>query len=76
MEPAATKTLRRLPRNERERIITAIERLPRGDVRRLTGRRGEWRLRIGDWRLLICLDREARVIVVTAVKSRGGAYDR
>jgi mRNA-degrading endonuclease RelE of RelBE toxin-antitoxin system len=45
-------------------------------VRSLKGRRGEWRLRIGDWRAIIRLDQEANVIVVTAVKPRGGAYDR
>lgn len=74
--PAATKAIRKLPRNERERILTAIQRLPAGDVRSLKGRQGEWRLRVGDWRALIRLDLEARVIVVTAVKARGRAYDR
>ena len=74
--PAAAKTLRKLPRNERERILTAIERLPAGDVRSLKGRPGEWRLRIGEWRAIICLNQGDRVIVVTAVKPRGGAYDR
>ena len=42
--PAAAKALRKLPRNERERILVAIQRLPAGDVRSLKGRRGEWRL--------------------------------
>lgn len=74
--PAAAKTLHKLPRNKRERILTAVERLPAGDVRSLKGRPGEWRLRVGDWRALIRLDSTARVIVVTAVKPRGGAYDR
>jgi mRNA interferase RelE/StbE len=74
--PAATKALRKLPRNERERILTAIERLPAGDVRSLKGRQGEWRLPIGDWRALIRLDLGARVIVVAAIKPRGRAYDR
>ena len=74
--PSAAKTLRKLPRNERERILAAIQRLPAGDVRRLKGRRGEWRLRVGDWRAIVRVDQEASVIVVTAVKPRGGAYDR
>lgn len=74
--PAATKTLRKLPRNEQERIQAAIRRLPAGDVRRLQGRRDEWRLRVGDWRALIRLDQDACLIVVTAVKPRGRAYDR
>jgi mRNA interferase RelE/StbE len=68
--------MRKLPRNERERILVAIQRLPAGDVRSLKGRRGEWRLRVGDWRAIIRLDQEARVIVVTAVKPRSSAYDR
>ena len=39
-------------------------------------RPGQWRLRVGDWRAIICLNQGDRVIVVTAVKPRGGAYDR
>ena len=76
MAPAASKALRRLPRNERERILDAFAALPAGDVKRLAGKRGEWRLRIGSWRALIRLDAEARLIVVTAVRPRGRAYDR
>lgn len=74
--PVAAKALRKLPCNERERILTSIQRLPAGDVRSLKGRRGEWRLRIGDWRAIIRLDQEASLIVVAAVKACGGAYDR
>lgn len=73
LAPAAAKAVRKLPRNERERILAAIERLPAGDVRSLKARPGEWRLRVGDWRALIRLDSEASVIVVTAVEPRGGA---
>jgi mRNA-degrading endonuclease RelE of RelBE toxin-antitoxin system len=43
-------------------------------VRSLKGRPGEWRLRVGDWRAIIRLDSDASLIVVTAVKPRGGAY--
>jgi mRNA interferase RelE/StbE len=68
--------LRRLPRNERERILRAVERLPAGDVRQLKGAQGEWRLRVGNWRALIRLDQRERVIVVTDVRPRGRAYDR
>jgi mRNA-degrading endonuclease RelE of RelBE toxin-antitoxin system len=57
------KAVRRLPRNDRERITSAIEWLPGSDVRQLTGRRGEWRLRVGNWRALLRLDTNARVIV-------------
>src|ERR1700686_4180601 len=70
--PVATKTLR----NEEQRILAAIERLPAGDVRRLQGRRDEWRLRVGNWRALIRLDQDGCLIVVTAIKPHGRAYDR
>jgi hypothetical protein len=33
-------------------------------------------LRVGGWRALIRLDSEASMIVDTAIKPRGGAYDR
>ena len=45
-------------------------------MRSLKGRPGEWRLRVGDWRAIIRLNQEDRIIVVTAVKPRGSAYDR
>ena len=73
---AGTKALRRLPRDEQERILAAIETAARRDVRRLKGRRDEWRLRVGDWRALIRLDGSAHLVVVTAVTPRGRAYDR
>lgn len=44
-----------------------------GSLRKLT-RAPEWRLRIGDWRALVLLDTQARVIHVTRVLPRGRAY--
>ena len=45
------------------RIRRAVRRFVEtghGDVRRLTGRQLEWRLRIGRWRVLFTFDREAQ----------------
>ena len=51
---AAGRDMRRMERTDRERILTALDLLvgepPRGDVRKLTGRPDEYRLRVGDWR--------------------------
>ena len=51
-----------------------IERLPAGDVKRLAGRRGEYRLRVGGWRVLFGCDDSARLIRVQDVRPRGDAY--
>ena len=67
----ARKTLDRLPRKLRDRIETAIELLPKGDVKRLQGR-DDFRLRVGDWRVIFTMD--ATAITVRVVAPRGGAY--
>ena len=75
----AEKTLGSLPKPLRERIIQGINRLKAGpyqsglDVKPLNGR-PEWRLRIGDWRVLFQVyETEIRIIVIS-VSPRGGAY--
>jgi len=73
LRPVAAKSLRRLSRPDRERILAAIESLPNGDVKSLTGRPGEYRLRVGTWRVLFELG-EGDVIVVYRVSARGSAY--
>lgn len=45
-----------------------------GDVRPLQGRPREWRLRIGDWRVIFTYDDETTAIVILAVLPRGRAY--
>ena len=44
------------------------------DIRKLGGRRGEWRVRVGRWRVTLELDNEAGVINVTRVLPRKEAY--
>ncbi len=46
----------------------------RGDVRALTGSPGEFRLRVGDWRVRYELDIEAELLIVLRVLPRGRAY--
>lgn len=44
--------LRRLGHKDRDRIRTALEGLPEGDVKRLRGPERLWRLRVGEWRVI------------------------
>ncbi len=76
VRPAAVKSMKRLPRPERERLLNAIAGLPAGDVRPLQGLAGEWRLRVGDWRVRFRRDDDARIIDVVLVAARGSAYKR
>lgn len=76
--PRATKDLEKLERPLRERIVGAIERLVEsgeGDVRRLIGTDPpEFRLRVGDWRVLFRSDSTANTIVIVRVLPRDKAY--
>jgi mRNA interferase RelE/StbE len=79
-ERRADKDLERLDPPIRERVYTALERLgddPHGSaaLRKLAGR-PEWRLRVGDWRVIVELDIVQRTIIVLRVLPRGRAYDR
>ncbi|MHB1538720.1 MAG: type II toxin-antitoxin system RelE family toxin [Solirubrobacteraceae bacterium] len=74
----AQRDLRRLDPPIRKRVETALRLLAEepqraGALRKLTSA-PEWRLRIGDWRALVLLESEARVILVTRVLPRGRAY--
>lgn len=76
----ANKTLRRMPRNISDVIVTKIEKLaadpyaPNNNVRALAGRPG-YRLRVGDWRVIYDLDDSLRILAVERIAPRGGAYE-
>lgn len=76
----ARKDLRRIDPPTRARILSAIERLAHGaelagDIKRLRGS-GDYRLRVGDWRVRFERDDGQLTIVVVRVLPRGRAYDR
>jgi mRNA interferase RelE/StbE len=75
--PPARRDLHGIDPPIRQRVLDALDRLiadpPTGDVIKLQGRE-EWRLRVGDWRVLLRLDHEARAVDVLRVLSRGRAY--
>lgn len=75
----AQRDLRRLDPQIRRRVndtLVALAEDPRAStsLRRLTGR-PETRLRVGDWRVLLILNAEDRVILVMRILPRGRAYD-
>jgi mRNA interferase RelE/StbE len=82
IKPTAEKQYLRLDKKTRKRIKTALDELQRNenplfhrDVRPLTGPlKGDYRLRIGDWRLLFTPEREKKLIYIYAILPRGDAY--
>jgi mRNA interferase RelE/StbE len=75
-KPKAIKDLQQVPVNIKERIISKIEVMQddlQGDVKRLTNFTPEYRLRVGDYRVLFEL--EEQTIIVYRVKHRSKAYE-
>jgi mRNA interferase RelE/StbE len=55
--------------------IEALAHDPRPPgCRKLSGRKDEWRIRVGDWRVIYRVEDGRLVVVVVAVGVRGGVY--
>ena len=74
----AVKDMEDLSPDEREAVEAAMGRLVTdigsADIKKLGGRRGEWRLRVGRWRVIFTLNTLAGEIVITRVLPRKEAY--
>ncbi|GIW56152.1 MAG: toxin RelE [Nitrospiraceae bacterium] len=74
-KPRAVKDLKGLPKSAQRRILAKIERLGNdlaGDVKRLTDFTPEYRLRVGDYRVLF--EVEESTVVVYGILHRKDAY--
>ena len=71
----AKKFIDKLPKNEKSRIVSAIEKLPNGeDIKKLKGYNDLLRLRIGDYRIIYTIDNGNLIIYVIDVGNRGDIY--
>ena len=69
--------MRRLDIPVRRRIFEALDLYVtgrRGDAQKLTGRGDQWRLRVGNWRVIFRPDFQDGVVVVLRVLPRSQAY--
>lgn len=74
-KPRALKDLKRLPPSERARIVAKAEALRNdlaGDVKRLTDFTPEYRLRVGDYRILF--EVEGAKVVIYRVRHGKDVY--
>lgn len=74
----AEKQLERLTPELRNRILDRLDGLltdpPGGDILKLHGSRDEYRLRVGDWRVIFARNTDERTVEIKAVHPRGRAY--
>ena len=75
LKPKAIKDISRIPKEDGKRIVEKLKFLEdnlRGDVKRLTSYAPEYRMRVGDWRILFEVEDEK--IVVYRIRHRKEAY--
>lgn len=78
LERGAEKDLRRLAEDDFRRVVRALRALahdpqPRGS-RKIAGSQNDWRIRVGDYRVIYELDEEAASVAVLRVRRRKEAY--
>jgi mRNA interferase RelE/StbE len=73
----AERYLKRIQPKSRQRIFDELDKLiidpTQVNFKKLKGRDG-YRLRVGDYRVLIQVQREERLFIVTNIGSRGDVY--
>lgn len=78
LRPAAERDLRGLPRAILTRVERAIEKLleePRpAGCRKLSGFENEWRVRVGDYRILYIIDDAQREVRTARIAHRREVY--
>jgi mRNA interferase RelE/StbE len=82
VKPTAEKQYLKLDKKTKIRIKKALQELEQEEnplshhnVMPLTGQlQGDYRLRVGDWRLLLTPDKNKRIIYIYAILPRGNAY--
>lgn len=71
---AALKGLKRLSLEDQLRMRDAIDRMMEGDIKKLRGRRNQFRLRVGGLRAIFTPNCKARTIVILEIFPRGEDY--
>ena len=73
----AKKFIDKLPINEKKLLVAAIEGLPyNGDIKRLQGYDGYYRLRVGSYRIIFYVDNGELIVYVVDIGNRGQIYNR
>ena len=73
----AKKFIDKLTKNEKIRVVKAIEMLPNGEaIKKLKGHSDLLRLRVGDYRIIYTVDNGELVVIVIDAGNRGEIYNK
>lgn len=71
---SALKFLKKQPTNQNIRLLSAINKLPDGDTKKLKGDNEWYRLRVGDYRVIYTINNDILLITVINIGNRGQVY--
>ena len=74
IRPKALKFIEKQDRYQRLRIYKAIYNLPNGDVKKMAGCKNEYRLRVGNYRIIYEQIQNEFIILITKAENRGQIY--
>ncbi len=69
----SVKAINGMDKPTKQRIRTAIEAIPKGDIKPLKGISGSYRLRVGDWRIIFSYPAE-NTVLIEKIAPRGEVY--
>lgn len=79
VKPAARKELEALPDPVLARVVRKLESLadvPRpAGCKKLKGYKDQWRIRIGDWRVVYIIDETVKLVSVVRIAHRREVYE-
>lgn len=75
IDKKAVKFISKQPKPQQLRLFKAIYRLPFvGDIKAMKGHEGFFRLRVGDYRVIYCVNNDILLVQVVEVGNRGDVY--
>ena len=79
LKPAARRELEALPDHVLSRVVRKLESLghtPRpAGCKKLKGYKDQWRVRVGDWRVLYIIEDAAKLVSATRIAHRREVYE-
>jgi mRNA interferase RelE/StbE len=74
----AERDFKKLPRDARDLIFDALDefvrKYPNVNMRKLTNRPGEWRFRVGDYRVIFEIDASRQILIILKTGHRKEIY--
>ena len=70
---ASVKVINSMDKDTKQRIKAGIEKIPKGDIKPLSGSVRLYRLRVGGWRVVFYYP-DSDTVLIEKIAPRGGAY--